>query len=237
MWNPFRKTTTLARSGLLQGLTDWHSHLLPSVDDGITALTDTLRLLRAYEQQGLTDVWFTPHIMEDIPNTTRALQARFAEVQEAYDGPVRLHLAAEYMLDNLFDQRLREGDLLPLGDASHLLVDTSYFSPPMDLDGTLRRIQQAGYHPVLAHPERYVYMSTRDYQSLSERHILFQVNLFSLTGMYGHTAASKASWLVKHGLVDRVGTDTHRVGQFLKGVEEEVETGVVEKLAFKELAR
>jgi tyrosine-protein phosphatase YwqE len=195
-------------------------------------MDDTLRLLTLYADEGIHDVWFTPHVMEDIPNTTAALQARFAEVQAAYCGPVRLHLAAEYMLDNLFAQRLRQDDLLPLGDESHLLVETSYFNPPMDLYATLRAIQQAGYHPVLAHPERYVYMTDDDYRRLLDAQVLLQLNLFSLQGMYGKTAQHKARWLLKHKMVDRLGTDTHRVAQFQTALAGKLKDEAVKKLLF-----
>jgi tyrosine-protein phosphatase YwqE len=214
MFSLFRTRQTYPSSGLLQGLTDWHSHLLPGVDDGVATLDETLRILALYEAQSIADVWFTPHIMEDIPNTTAQLRARFAEVTSAYDGPIRLHLAAEYMLDNLFATRLAAGDLLPLGDDAHLLVETSYFNAPLGMASTLRAIQQAGYHPVLAHPERYTYMQEADYHDLRHnRQVLFQLNLYSLLGMYGRTAQQKARWLLREGYIDRVGTDTHRIEQ------------------------
>ena len=63
------------------------------------------------------------------------------------------------MLDNLFEERLEKNDLLPLGESGdHLLVETSYFSPPMGFNNILLRIKAKGYYPILAHPERYVYM-------------------------------------------------------------------------------
>jgi len=149
----------------LIGFTDYHSHILPGVDDGVQTMDESLEILRLYEEQGIKSVWLTPHIMEDIPNTTAHLRDRFAELQAAYTGGVQLHLAAENMLDNLFEERLGKNDLLPLGEnGDHLLVETSYFSPPMGLKNILLRIKSKGYHPVLAHPERYAYMDESDYR-------------------------------------------------------------------------
>ena len=73
MW-PFRKTITFARSGILKGMTDCHSHLLPGVDDGVGTLDESLRILDMMEKHGVRKVWLTPHIMEDIPNETVTLQ-------------------------------------------------------------------------------------------------------------------------------------------------------------------
>ena len=138
-----------------------------------------------------------PHIMEDIPNTTAHLRDRFAELQAAYTGGVQLHLAAENMLDNLFEERLGKNDLLPLGEnGDHLLVETSYFSPPMGLKNILLRIKSKGYHPVLAHPERYAYMDESDYRQLKDMGVKFQINLPSIAGMYGNRIKKKAMFLL-----------------------------------------
>ena len=205
------KRRNSAGTGTLKGFVDWHCHILPGVDDGLPTMEDALSVLAEYERRGIAQVWLTPHIMEDIPNTTAALRARFAALTEAYKGSVQLHLAAENMLDALFEERLAARDLLPIGPSGdHLLVETSYFNPPMDLTGTLERIKSAGYYPLLAHPERYVYMDERDYDDLAARGVKFQLNLPSLTGMYGREAQKKAQWLLRHGLYTVAGTDLHR---------------------------
>lgn len=209
MW-PFRTKQSLLGSGVLRGWTDWHCHLLPGVDDGVQKKEKTLAYLSVYAEMGVLDVWFTPHIMEDYPNTAGALLSRLDEVQKAYKGPVRLHLAAEYMLDNLFEQRLQEGDLLTLPD-DYLLVETSYFTPPYDFWGLVERIQAKGYRPLLAHPERYVYMGEKEYRKLQQKGVAFQLNLPSLCGLYGPAARSKSLALLKAGAYQRCGSDLHRL--------------------------
>ena len=170
----------------------------------------SLKILERYEQLGIAEVWCTPHIMEDIPNTTAGLQARFAELCEAYQGPIKLNLAAEYMMDALFEERLEQGDLLKLGhENNRVLVETSYFTPPMDMDKILRRIKQKGLYPVLAHPERYVYMNKERYTALKDDGIVFQLNLSSLAGAYGSEAKDKALWILKKNYYNLIGSDLH----------------------------
>ncbi len=82
--------------------------------------------------------------MEDVPNTTSGLKERFDEFTSRYKGNIRLHIAAENMLDTLFEERLKDNDLLTIGNSGqHLLVETSYVSPPyaMDemIDATMKR--------------------------------------------------------------------------------------------------
>lgn len=123
----------------------------PGVDDGVQTIDEALQILAEYERLRIKEVWLTPHIMEDIPNTTKHLQERFDELQSAYSGNITLHLASENMLDKLFEERLEQNDMLPLGENGKLLlVETSYFSPPIGLQNILLRIKTKGYHPVLA---------------------------------------------------------------------------------------
>ena len=206
----FNRTVNIAEYGLFAGRTDWHCHILPGVDDGFKCMEDSLRALALYEKAGIQEVWLTPHIMEDIPNTTSALKERFAELQEAYKGPIVLHLASENMMDPLFGERLEAGDLLPLSD-NRLLVETSYFNPPIDLKGILDAVKSKGYFPLLAHPERYMYMDMRHYRRLKADGIEFQLNISSLAGAYGSMVKDKAERLLKAGMYNYSGTDLHRV--------------------------
>ncbi len=231
MW-PFSSKSSYNALGTAQGMTDWHCHLLPGVDDGVRTMKETLAILDEYDQRGVKKVWFTPHIMEDVPNTTQALRDRFEEVKEKYQGPIELRLAAENMMDNLFEERLAAGDLLPLGvEGHHLLVETSYFSGPVDLEDILERVKKAGYIPVLAHPERYVYMELSRYDRLKEMNILFQLNLFSLSGGYGQGVMKKGEYLLKKGYYNLTGTDTHAKRQFLAAFDsKQVSSGVAKRL-------
>ena len=206
----FNRSVSVSESGLLAGRTDWHCHILPGVDDGFRKMEDSLAALRRYAELGFREVWLTPHIMEDIPNTTEALRSRFAELQQAYDGPLALHLASENMMDPLFGERLEAGDLLPLPE-SRLLVETSYFNPPVDMDGILEDIKSSGFFPVLAHPERYMYMDMRRYRDLKSKGIEFQLNITSLTGAYGPDVKARAERMLKAGMYNYSGTDLHRL--------------------------
>ena len=211
MWL-FRKKLTLEESGFFRDFTDWHCHILPGVDDGVQSLDEALQILAEYERLGIKKVWLTPHIMEDMPNTTRHLRERFNELKAAYQGNVVLKLASENMLDNLFEERLNKNDLLPIEkDDKHLLVETSYFNPPIGLHNTLLRIKSKGYFPILAHPERYLYMDDNEYKRLKTMGVKFQLNLFSIMGLYGKEVKKKAKSLKSRRMYEYIGTDLHRV--------------------------
>lgn len=222
MWPFKKKRYSLIDSGLLQGMTDCHSHILPGVDDGIQDTDDSLHTLETLYELGIRQFWLTPHIMEDIPNNPADLRRDFETLKTQIASPeIRgaMHLAAEHMLDNLFVRRMAEGNVLPFTPSQSgpplLLVETSYFNPPFRLWELLDDIRRKGYVPLLAHPERYVYMQKADYQRLLDMGVLLQLNVMSLAGAYGEGARQKALRMLHADSYSYVGTDLHNLDDFL----------------------
>lgn len=206
----FSRKKSIAESDLLRGGTDNHSHILYGVDDGVRTLEESLSILSYYEELGVRHLWLTPHIMEDVPNRTEDLRERFRRFsKEEYSGPVQLSLAAEYMMDNLYESRLREDDLLTHGEG-YVMVETSPLAPPLDLWGLLSRTLSKGYRPILAHPERYRYMIPDDYARLHKMGVLLQLNLPSVAGYYGGDVIGRAHYLLEKGWYTMFGSDCHR---------------------------
>lgn len=203
-------------SGLLEGFRDCHCHLLPGVDDGVQEMDDTVQILKEWEALGVKEVWLTPHIMEDIPNKPTELRERFLTLTGTITKTktMELHLAAEHMMDGLFLKRLEKNDVMPIGDdGSKLLVETSYYTPPMTMTDIMEKVKLKGYHPILAHPERYQYMEKADYKRWKQRGVLLQLNVPSIVGAYGPEVQRKAEWLLKEGMYDCCGTDIHSISQ------------------------
>ena len=211
MWL-FSDKVLVRESGLLDGFCDCHCHLLPGVDDGVQERDETMQILEVWASLGVKEVWLTPHIMEDIPNEPVALRKRFETLTGTITGTIELHLAAEHMMDGPFSKRLEKGDIMPF-DNEKLLVETSYYTPPMNMGAIIERIKEKGYEPLLAHPERYQYMDDSDYKMWKQRGVLLQLNLPSLVGAYGPLVQRKAEWLLKEGMYDYSGTDTHSAVQ------------------------
>lgn len=195
-------------SPLFRGLTDFHCHILPGVDDGVKSEEESLSILDAYEKAGFSDVWFTPHVMDDTPNTTGYLKEVFDGFSAKYKGGLKLHLASENMIDGLFSNRLEKGDFLTIGDR-FLLVETSCYTEAYDLEEKLSKIKEKGFSPVLAHPERYKYMTRDLYQHIYNSGVSFQLNLPALTGEFGADSKKRSAWLLENDLYSFVGSDLH----------------------------
>ena len=226
------KKTSLLESGVPEGFRDCHSHVLPGVDDGVRTIAESLEILAYMESVGIRELWCTPHVMDDMPNETEALRERFAQLKDAYKGPIALNLAAEYMLDSEFEKRLSEEDLMVMGE-DNVLVETSANVPPVNLLDMLERLKSKGYRPMMAHPERNRYMELPDYRHLRESGIHFQLNLGSVVGYYGESAQKKAWVLLNHGWYDAAGTDCHR----LKSLESQLSRAVLPKEVITNIER
>lgn len=211
----FNSAIKVSDSGLLNGYTDYHCHLLPGVDDGVQKPAMTIDLLNLMQQHGVREVWFTPHVMEDMPNTPEELRKVYDETMpllaDEKGGEVKLHLAAENMLDSNFS--LQRAKQLPLPD-NHILVETSYFTPPYNMKSLLSEIMADGTYPMLAHPCRYQYMGEKDYEELRAMRIHFQLNIPAVSGLYGAEVQKKSYWLLDHGYYSITGTDTHSLKQY-----------------------
>lgn len=195
--------------------TDMHSHLLPGIDDGSPDVETSVNLIKGLKELGYKRFITTPHVMQDMyrntPATIGAANIQLQKALQLLDIEVEIRAAAEYMLDDHFDQLLENNQpLLTLKDKL-VLVEFSFVSPPMNVQEKLFQMQMNGYRPVLAHPERYTYLAKNKefYETLKNAGCLFQLNLLSLTGYYGKPSADLAAYLLSKDYIDLVGTDLH----------------------------
>ena len=193
---------------------DIHSHLLWGIDDGARTFEDSLRLTRALRGFGITEVITTPHIIEHVwDNNPEQIELKKVEtLLELRKNEVNIpfRAAAEYMMDDHFVQLFQNGELLTLKN-NYVLVEMSYINPPIQLYSILFDLQVAGYIPVLAHPERYLFYHNdfEEYQKLKRAGCMFQLNLLSVVGYYGEGIVKIAERLLQKGMYDFVGSDVH----------------------------
>ena len=154
----FRRGRPLADFGWL-GI-DLHNHILPGIDDGAPDVLTSTQMLTGLARLGFAGAFATPHVMAEVhPNTPDTINCAAARLNQALGGAYRQLLrgaSAEYMLDERFGALLSAGDsspLLPL-PGRRLLVEWSLAGEPLGLADALAAVAEAGYRPVIAHPER-----------------------------------------------------------------------------------
>ena len=191
---------------------DMHSHLLPDIDDGSPNVETSFKLIQGLKDLGYRKLITTPHVMYDLyRNDAETIAAAYETLKVDSQLTSGLHTAAEYYLDDYFDDFLNNNTPLLTIKDNWVLVEFSFVTVPVNLKQTLFNLQIGGYQPVLAHPERYLYFAEdkRKYDELHDAGYFFQLNLLSLTGYYGKGPQELAEYLVKKNFIDLLGTDLH----------------------------
>lgn len=198
---------------------DFHSHLVPGVDDGARTLDDTLEGVERMTRAGMRKIMTTPHVDASLARDPEAFDAHMEWVDRAWATArqdvtesfpeVDFRRGHEIMLDvpdpDLSDDRLR------LGGSSFVLVEWPRLQLPPGTVEVLSRLRMAGFRPIVAHPERYIGFD-RELELASEWKRVgasLQVNYGSLMGRYGPEARTLAFRLLRRGWVDYLGTDFH----------------------------
>ena len=215
--------------------TDMHSHLIPGIDDGSPDMQTSMQLIRGMMELGFKKLITTPHIMQDIyPNTREGILGKFNQLISEVKSQgldVEIKAAAEYFLDDHVASLLENKVSLLTISGKMVLVEFSMLNPSMGLKEILFEMLMQGYVPVIAHPERYVYLE-RDkdfYDELKATGCLFQLNILSHTGYYGKNVAELAQYLAKKNYYDLLGSDLHNV-HHLKALQHKSLVPVLNKL-------
>jgi protein-tyrosine phosphatase len=197
---------------------DFHSHLIPGIDDGSKSIEESMEIITFFQSLGVRKMITTPHISIDYyQNQHNDILERFQILKDAISSAgikMELGVAAEYMIDDGFRTLMNNGGLLTFGN-NYLLVELSSFSEHPDFSPLIFDLQSSGYNVILAHPERYSFMQTNKemYTKLKERDVIFQLNCLSLTNVYSAEVNKTAKWLIENKMIDFIGSDVHHASQ------------------------
>ena len=173
-------------------------------------------MLHADQETGISNIIRTPRVTAlTFENTRESLMDAFLKLQDAVTDAglsIKLHLSAEYRMDEYFDKEYAADHLIPM-PGNHILLENSFQQELMNLDELLFDMQVKGYKTILAHPERYNYYSRRRkrYEQLHNAGAKFQVNILSFTGYFGEEARDSALWFAHNGMIDYLGSDMHNI--------------------------
>lgn len=194
---------------------DMHSHLLPGIDDGSPDIGMSLQLIRGMMELGYSKLITTPHVMWDMyKNERETILKKQEELRSAVKAEglnIEINAAAEYFLDDHVTSLIKKNEPLLTISGNMVLVEFSMAFASMGLKDVLFDLQMHGYQPVIAHPERYIYLDhTKEfYDELKDIGCFFQLNILSLGNHYGKAAHELAQYLIRKGYYNLVGTDLH----------------------------
>lgn len=206
-------------SELRPAVVDFHSHLVPGVDDGARDMDESLAAVGRMVEAGIEKIITTPHANASLTHDPDGLRSWLDTVDEPWGNltkqvrrlfpALELHRGHEVMLDvpdpDLSEPRLR------LAGTSFVLVEWPRLQIPPRTTQVIQRIVAAGYHPIVAHPERYAGMK-REFEyagAWRDAGAYLQVNHGSFAGRYGADAREVAGQLLERGWVDYLSSDFH----------------------------
>lgn len=195
---------------------DFHSHILPGIDDGSRNLEQSIAMVNAAKEAGFTKIISTSHYMENYYECNeRDRRQLLKKVQENVQG-IELILGNEIYITNNIIELLQNGQASSINGTKYVLFEFPLITTrPMNDKEVIYRLVENGYIPIIAHPERYPFIQENpDYLfELEEMGALFQANYGSIIGMYGLKAKKTLKILLKSNLVSFFGSDVHRPEQ------------------------
>ncbi len=197
---------------------DMHCHLLPGIDDGPESIEESLSIIQAMVAVGYQGAICTSHIFPEVyDNKADDMLRGVDSLQSVLDKNninFTLHASAEYMVDRQFIELAKAKKLLAFGKKDYVVIETGFTQENPYFDEAIYEMQYAGYCPILAHPERYLYLSQsksiEQFEKIIDKGIELQINLFSLIGLYGRLSKEVAKILLKNNFIQWIGTDIHR---------------------------
>lgn len=210
----FLKSKPSLKELIPNNFVDIHSHLLPSIDDGSKSISETISLISSMKDMSFSKIITTPHIITNVwQNDENSIKAKHNDISKIISETIskeNFNVAAEYMMDAYFFKRLNFEKLLTIKE-NYVLVEMSYLNPPIQLYDILFEIQLAGYKPILAHPERYLFYANnfKEFEKLKNSGCYFQLNLLATVDYYGKPVTSIANKLLENNMYDFVGSDIH----------------------------
>lgn len=198
---------------------DFHSHILPNIDDGSKNMEETIKLIKEAKQAGFDKIISTSHYMQDYyeydEQKRNEILKQVKEQLEKEEIKLELYLGNEIYIATDIAQLIKDGKASTINNTKYVLFELPLNSKPLFVKEVIYRLIENGYKPIIAHPERYSYIKEeiKYAEELANMGALFQANYGSIVGMYGSGAKKTIKKLLKKDLISFLGSDVHRINQ------------------------
>ena len=195
---------------------DFHTHILPNIDDGSRSIEETFNLIKEAKNVGFEAIISTSHYIEEYYETNAPerevwINAIYENLQ-AKNIDINLYLGNEIYLSENIIKLLEQGKASTINDTSYVLFEMPLNAEPMNLYDIIYEMMQYKLVPILAHPERYSFVQKEPelIYDLIEKGVLMQANFGSILGIYGEKAQIIVKKFFENNMIHFLGTDVHR---------------------------
>ena len=194
---------------------DVHNHILPGVDDGAQDMASALEMARILCAFGFDTIAASPHLGmgpggDVCPKQAEEVRAELREALEAEGLDLKLLPNSEHHVTPELFERMHENKVVGVGGSSKWLLVELPWLPITNVADVLFRIRAKGFKLLLAHPERYKYLTVKEGEALVEQGLRLQLDLGSFVGLYGQRAQQKVLEYMALDLGHVLGTDLHQ---------------------------
>ena len=196
---------------------DFHSHILPNIDDGSTSIGETINLIEEASKVGFTGIISTSHYIQGYYEFDCYERNQLLDIvqNKMQSDNFELYLGSEIYFSSEIIDLIKDKKASTINNTRYLLFELPMNTKPLFVKELVYELIQNGYRPIIAHPERYSYVQDEiNYvRELANLGTLFQANYGSVLGMYGNDAKKTLKKLLKDDLISFFGSDVHRTGQ------------------------
>ena len=192
---------------------DWHTHILPGIDDGSRDTEESIKMLSELKAQGIEYVVATPHFIANAESVDEFLERRdkaYANLTAAADEGLPKILCGAEVKYYPGIARMDGLERLTVGDTKILLLEMPMAKwTKYTLKELFELASTKGLIIVLAHVERYLAMQEGDTpEKLCKNGILMQVNASFINGIWTKRRALK---YMAQGYFHFLGSDCHNM--------------------------
>lgn len=194
---------------------DIHTHVIPYLDDGSPNLETSLEMIKHEIAIGVKEIYCTPHhIYHRYEKSVEEIKKNFQLLKDAVEKenlPIKLYLGQEICYTHRENtlEMLSKGELLTLNNTNRILLEFSFTREPEDILDIIYNFNIKGYEVIIAHVERYEWMTLDKVKALRNEEAKIQINSNSILGLTGGKEKRFVKKLLKLDLVDYVASDTH----------------------------
>ena len=212
---------------------DFHTHILPNIDDGATSIEETFNLIKEAKSVGFESIIFTSHYIENYYESDIEERVNWInEISKALRKQninIDLYLGNEVYFSENIIKLLNDNKIAKINNSKYMLFEFSMNVKPINIYDVIYEMLGNKIIPILAHPERYkfVHENPNLIYELIDKGVLMQANYASIIGWYGEKAKILMKKFLECDMISFLGSDVHRqnsiypkIPETLKKIEE-----------------
>lgn len=208
---------------------DFHSHIVPQVDDGSKNIEMSKNMIFNAIKEGTKIICASSHYIPlDFEQNSEEFFQKVNELKEEFaNEPIEIVPSLEVYLTPELPRLYDEKKIWCINEKKYMLIELPMREFPMYTEDVLYELRLKGVIPIIAHPERNLKIAQEPniLKSLVEQGNIAQLNAGSLNGLYGKTIMETSEVFVKRNLIHMIGSDGHNDGKrntFIKDAFEKI---------------